>query len=142
MSKTVRNVIRKTPHCIALSVVKIKVTPIGSTKSSRQGPKIKIILSIQKKDYKKKFKEVNISGRGSANQKAKYLKYEKFNKYLAKKNTPKEETFILYDTSDSNSSSSREAENSPDKDDKTSIAYDSEYADNEKNSNSSFVSKE
>ena len=47
--KTVRNVIRKTPRFIALSMVKIKVTPLGSAKSSRQGLKIKTILSIQKR---------------------------------------------------------------------------------------------
>ena len=47
LRKTVRNFIRKTPNFIVLSVVKIRVTPLGSTKSSRKGLKIKIILSIQ-----------------------------------------------------------------------------------------------
>ena len=46
--KTVRNFIRKTPHFIALFVVKTKSTPLGSTKSSRQGLKVKKILNIQK----------------------------------------------------------------------------------------------
>ena len=45
--KTVRNFIRKNPHFIALSMVKIKVTPLGSAKSSRQGLKIKTILNMQ-----------------------------------------------------------------------------------------------
>ena len=45
--KTVRNIIRKTPHFIALSMVKIKVTPLGSAKYSRQGLNIKTILSIK-----------------------------------------------------------------------------------------------
>ena len=43
-----KNVIRKTPHFIALSMVKIIVTSIGSEKSSRKQLKIKTILSIQK----------------------------------------------------------------------------------------------
>ena len=45
--KTERNLIRKTPHFIALSMVKISGTPIGIAKSSRQELKIKIILNIQ-----------------------------------------------------------------------------------------------
>ena len=72
---------------------------------------------------------------------AKYFKYKNLNKAFAKKKTPKEETVIIDDTSDINSSSSSEAYNSPDEDDKTSIAYDSESANNEKSSNSSIGSE-
>ena len=43
-----KNCYKKTPHFIALSMVKIKVTPLGSENSSRQGIKIKTILSIKK----------------------------------------------------------------------------------------------
>ena len=52
--------------------------------------------------YKKNFKELNILQAQSAHQKS---KYEKLNKYFAKKKTYKEETAILDYTSDSNSSS-------------------------------------
>ena len=45
--KMIRNVIRKTPHSIALSMVKINVTPLGSENSSRQGLKIKITINMQ-----------------------------------------------------------------------------------------------
>ena len=44
----VRNVVRKNPHFIALSVVKIKVTPLGSVASSRKGLKIKTIINMEK----------------------------------------------------------------------------------------------
>ena len=43
---TVRNVIRKTPHFIALYMVKIKFTPLGSKKVSRQGLKTNTILNM------------------------------------------------------------------------------------------------
>ena len=68
--------------------------------------------------------------REASNQKAKYLKYKKLNKAFFNKKTPKEETVILDDTLDSDFSSSSEADNSPDEDEKTSIAYYSESADN------------
>ena len=58
--KIVGNIVRKTPHFIALSMVKIKVTPLGSVTSSIKGLKIKTILKMKKKDYKKKFKELNL----------------------------------------------------------------------------------
>ena len=67
-----------------------------------------------KKYYKKKFRELNLLERESAHQRAKYLKYKKLNKAFSKKKTPKEDTVNLDDTSDSNSSSSSEADNSPD----------------------------
>ena len=41
----VRNVIRKTPHFIALSMARIIVTPLGSEKDSKQGLNIKTILN-------------------------------------------------------------------------------------------------
>ena len=56
----------------------------------------------EKKYYKKKAKELNILQAEDAHQKS---KYEKLNKAFTKKNTPKEETVILDDTLDSNSSS-------------------------------------
>ena len=58
------------------------------------------------------------------------------------KNTSKEYTVILYDTSDINSSSVSEADNSPDKYEKTSIAYDSESADNDESSGISVGSED
>ena len=57
-------------------------------------------------------------------------------------NTRKEETVILDETLDINSSSSSEDENTPDEDEKTSIAYDSYSDDDDKGSNSSIGSKE
>ena len=80
--------------------------------------------------------------REAAHQTAKYLKYKKLNKALSKKKTPKEETIILDDTLDINSSSSSESNHSPDEYEKTSIAYDSESADDNKNSNRSIGREE
>ena len=57
---------------------------------------------------------MNILEREYAHQRAKYLKYKKLNKAFDKKETPKEQTVILYDTSDINSSSIIEADSSPD----------------------------
>ena len=47
---------KKNPHFIALSMAKIKITPIGSEKYSRQGLKIKTILNIQKRITRKSSK--------------------------------------------------------------------------------------
>ena len=80
--------------------------------------------------------------REASHQRAKYLKYKNLNKAFAKKNTPKEDTVILGNTSDSNSSSSSESDNYPDKDDKASIAYNSESADDDEIRNSSIGSEE
>ena len=68
--------------------------------------------------------------REAAHQRAKYLKYKNPNKAFTKKKTPKEDTVIIDDTSDSESSSSIEADNPPDEYNKTSIVYDSDSADN------------
>ena len=68
-------------------------------------------------------------------------KYENLNKAFTKKKTSKEEMVVLYDASDSDSSSSGESDNSPDEYEKTSIAYDSDSAENDKRSSSS-VGKE
>ena len=92
--KTVRNVIRKTPHFIDISMVKINVTPLGSAKSSRQGLKVKN-PKYSKNCYKNKFKEVKILEREASHQRAKYLKYKNLNKDFAKKKTPKEDNFII-----------------------------------------------
>ena len=53
---------------------------------------------------------MNILEREAVHQRAKYLKYKNVNKAFAKKKTPKEETLILDDTLDSDSSSISEAE--------------------------------
>ena len=90
------------------------------------------------KYYKKNSRELNLLEREAAHQRAKSLKYKKINKAFAKKETPKEETIIIYETSNRDSSSSSEAYNSRDEDEKASIAYDSEYADNDEISNISI----
>ena len=56
-------------------------------------------------------------------------KYKKKNKYFAKKKTSKEDTFILDDTSEINSSSISKADNYPEEYEKTSIAYNSYSSD-------------
>ena len=48
---------KKTPQFIALSMVKIKVTPLGSANYSRKGLKIKTILGIQKRITRRSSKE-------------------------------------------------------------------------------------
>ena len=63
------------------------------------------------------------------------------NKSFSKKKTPKEETFILYDTSDGDFSSSSEAYNSCDEDGKYSINYNSESSDYNEIINSSICSE-
>ena len=78
----------------------------------------------------------------AAHQRAKYLNYKKLNKYFAKTKTRKEETFIIDNTSDSNSSSSIEARNYCDEYEKTSIAYDSMSGNDDESSNSSINSEE
>ena len=79
--------------------------------------------------------------REAAHQRAKYLKYKNISKAFTKKKTQKEETVVLDDTSDSDSSSSSEAVNFPDEDENTSIAYNSESADDYETSNSSIGSE-
>ena len=63
--------------------------------------------------YKKRSEKINILQTEDAQL---WSNYEKLNKAFTKKNNYKEENVILYDTSDSNYSSSSEAENSPDED--------------------------
>ena len=92
--------------------------------------------------YRRKFKELNVLEKEASHQRAKYLKYKNRNKDFAEKKTPKEENIIIDDTLDSKSSSISEADNYPDKDEKNSIAYNSESADNEKSSNISIGSEE
>ena len=67
-------------------------------------------------------------------------KYEKLNKAFTKKKNSKEETVILYDISDRYSSSSSESDNSPDEYVKKSIAYDLDYANDDKISSSYIIS--
>ena len=85
---------------------------------------------------------MNLLKKEAAHQWANYLKYKKLNKSFAKKNTRKEETAIIDDTSDSDFSSSSEDHNSCDEDKEASITYDLESVDNDKSSNSSIDSKE
>ena len=71
-------------------------------------------------------------------------KYEKLNKAFTKRKTFKEETFNIYDSSDSNSSSRSESNNSfPGTGKKiTSITYDYDSADDVKISSSYTISKD
>ena len=71
-------------------------------------------------------------------------KYEKLNKAFTKRNTSKEETVKLADSSDRNYSSSSESKNSSPKTGKkkTSITYDSDSADDGKISSSYNSSKD
>ena len=62
-----------------------------------------------KNDYKKRFKELNLLQAEAAHKKS---KYEKLNKYFIKRNTSKGETVVLYDSSDSDYSSSSESNHS------------------------------
>ena len=74
----------------------------------------------------------------ASHQRATYLKYKKLNKAFYKKNT----RVVLYYPLDRDSSSSSEADNSPDEDEKTSIAYDSDSGNSDKISNSATNTKE
>ena len=69
-------------------------------------------------------------------------KYKNLNKSLSNKKTSKEETFIIDGTLYSNSSSSSEADDSPDEYEKTSIAYNSESGDYEESGSSSIGSED
>ena len=59
---------------------------------------------FSKKDYKKKAREVNLLKKQASCQRAKHLKYKKLNKAVPKKKT----RVILYDPSESDSSSRSE----------------------------------
>ena len=74
---------------------------------------------FSKKDYKRKSREVNLLEKEASHQRAKYLKHKKINKAFSKTRT----LVIIDDISESNSSSSSEADNSFDEVEKTSIAY-------------------
>ena len=69
-------------------------------------------------------------------------KYEKLNKYFTKRKIAIEETVNLSDYSYSDSSSISESNNSSPENGKTSIAYDSNFADNDKISSSSVSSED
>ena len=71
--------------------------------------------------YKRKSKEINLLQAEAAHQRA---KYKKLNKAFSKKKISKEESVIIYYTSDRNSSSISEAENPLDEYEKNPIAYD------------------
>ena len=83
------------------------------------------------KYYKRKSRELNILEKEASHQRAKYLKYRKLNKAFSKKKT----RVILDDPSESNSSSSSEADNSPDEGEKISIAYDLASGNSDESSN-------
>ena len=88
MRKTVRNIIRKTPHFIALHGEN-KIHTSRKCKFLKERSKDKDNPKYEKKDYKKNFKELNLLEREAAHQRANYLKHKKLNKYFAKKKTPK-----------------------------------------------------
>ena len=96
-----------------------------------------------KKDYKKKFKELNLLQAEAAHQKS---KYENLNKAFTKKKTYKQETVNIVDSYDTNinSSSISESTNYSTRTDKrkTLITYDSDSADNGKNSSNSNRSED
>ena len=79
--------------------------------------------------------------REAAHQRSKYIKYKKLNRAFSEKKNPKEETVIIYDTLDSEYSSSSKDENYPDDYEKTSISYNSESSDDEEISNISLCSE-
>ena len=113
-------------------MVKIKVTPLGIVASSRKGLNIKTILNMEKIITRRSSKKLTSCRQNLATKGPN----KKLNKAFSKKKAPKEETVVLDDTLDRNSSSSSEADNYPDEDEKTSIAYDSYSADNDEISNS------
>ena len=94
-----------------------------------------------RRDYKKKFKELNLFQAEAAHQKS---NYEKINKAFTKRKTSKKDTVNIADSSDSHSSSRRESNNYYPKagKNKTSITYDSGSADNGKISSISISSKD
>ena len=81
---------------------------------------------------------MNLLEKEASHQRAKYLKYKNLNKAFSKKNT----RVIIYDPSESDSSSSSEGYNSPVKGEKNSIAYNSESGNGDKISNSATDTKE
>ena len=96
---------KKNPHFIALGENKSHTS--REYKFLKARPKDKDNTEFGKKDYKKKFKELNLFQAEASHQNH---KYEKLNKSSTKKKTPKEDTVVLDDSSDSNSSSSSESE--------------------------------
>ena len=94
-----------------------------------------------KKDYKKKFKKLNLLQAKAAHQKS---KYEKLNKYFTKSKTSKEEMVNIADSSDRKSSSRSESNNFYPKTGKkkSSITYDSDSDDDGEISSSSTSSKD
>ena len=96
----------------------------------------------EKKDYRKKFKELKLLEREAAHQRTNYLKYKNLNKTFTNRKTLKDDTIIIYNTSDSNSLSSSEDYIPPDEYEKTSIAYTSECTDNYESSKRSINNEE
>ena len=94
-----------------------------------------------KKDYKKKFKKLNLLQAKAAHQKS---KYEKLNKYFTKSKTSKEEMVNIADSSDRKSSSRSESNNFYPKTGKkkSSITYDSDSDDDGEISSSSTSSED
>ena len=93
---------------------------------------------FSKKDCKRKSRELNLLGKEASHQRAKYLNYKKLNKPFSKKNTH----VILDDPSESDSSSSRNYDNSPDEGEKKSTTYNSESGHGDESGNSATDTEE
>ena len=92
---------------------------------------------FSKKDFKKNSREFNLLEKQASHQRAKYLKYKNLNKAFSKKKTP-----VILEESESNSSTSREEENSSDEGEENSITYDSESGGSDKSINNATDTKE
>ena len=91
------------------------------------------------KYYKNNFKEINLLQAEAAHQ---TVKYDNLNKSFTKRNTSKEDTFNIADSSDINSSSSSDSNSSSPETGKLSITYDSYSSGYEKISSSSISSED
>ena len=96
-------------------------------------------LKYGKKEYKKKFKELNLLKAKSSQQKSKYEKYKQI--FCQEEDFQGGDCHSIWHFG-RNSSSISEADNSPDEYEKTSIAYDSESSDKDKSSSSFIISEE
>ena len=74
---TVRNIVSKIPRFIALSMVKIRVTPLWSVTSLIKGLKINTIPNMEKSITRRISKEPNLLQAEAAYQRAKYKKLKK-----------------------------------------------------------------
>ena len=72
----VRNIVRKTPHFIALSKVENKIHTSRECNFLKKRAKDKEDPRYGKKDYKNKFKEINLFQAEDSHQRDMYLKYK------------------------------------------------------------------